>query len=146
VFQDTYELLSKDEVLEEFPLKIRFAKEKAIDYGGVCRDLFSAFWEHAYLQFFEGTNLLVPCLHPNTDMSALPQLGRALSHGYLVCGYFPVQVAFPCLAAIVLNPHIDISQKILVQSFAESLIPLVAATIKSALASSTFSKELQDKF
>ena len=145
VFRDTLELLRKDKVLEEFPLKLQFSNEQAIDYGGVCRDMFSAFWEHAYFHFFEGSNPLTPCLHANTDMSALPQLGRALSHGYLVCGYFPVRVAFPCLAAVVLNLYIEISQKILVQNFAESLSRSEAATVKGALASATFSKELQDK-
>ena len=46
------ELLSKDKVLEEFPLKIQFANEQAIDYGGVCHDMLSAFWKHAYFHFF----------------------------------------------------------------------------------------------
>lgn len=145
VFQDTITLLKKDKVLEEFPLKIKFEDEPALDYGGVCRELFSAFWEQAYLGFFEGSNLLSPCLHANSDMASLPLLGRVLSHGYLVCGFLPVRVAFPCLAAIILSPGVDLSQKILVQSFAESLCSSEAATIKQALASTTFSKELKDK-
>lgn len=145
VFRDVMELLSRDEVLEEFPLQISFAKELAIDHGGVCRDMFSAFWEEAYHQFFDGSILLTPCMHANTDMALLPQLGRVLSHGYLVCGYFPIRVAFPCLAAILLNPTVEIPLKILVQSFAEGLNCFEAATIKDALATDTFSKGLLEK-
>ena len=42
------ELLSKDKVFKEFPLKIQFTNEQAIDCGGVCH-MFSAF---AYFHFF----------------------------------------------------------------------------------------------
>ena len=59
------ELLSKDKVLEEFLHEIQFANEQAIGYGGVCRDMFSALWEHTYFHFSEGSNLLIPCLHAN---------------------------------------------------------------------------------
>ena len=145
VYRDVMELLSRDQVLEEFPLQINFVNEAAIDHGGVCRDMFSAFWEEAYRRFFDGSTLLTPCMHANTDMASLPQLGRVLSHGYLVCGYFPIRVAFPCLAAILLNPTVDIPLKILVQTFAEGLNSFEAAIIKDTLATDTFSKDLQEK-
>ena len=38
-----------------------------VDAGGVCHDLFSAFWEIAYKRFFDGDSLLVPMLHPGVD-------------------------------------------------------------------------------
>ena len=82
-------LFAQDEVLEEYPLRIKFAGEMGYDYGGICRDMFSAYWDEAYQQFFDGSTLLVPALHPSVDMSALPRLGTVLSHGYLLCGFMP---------------------------------------------------------
>ena len=32
--------------------------------------MFSAFWEEAYRQFFDGSTLLMPCMHANTDMAS----------------------------------------------------------------------------
>ena len=128
-----FTLLSNDEILEEYPLKIRFSNEVAIDTGGVCRDMFSGFWEDAYSRFFDGSTLLTPALHANVDMSLLPQLGRILSHGFLACGYLPVRVAFPCLAGILVSPTIEIPSSVVVQAFSESLCSFEAAIIKEAL-------------
>ena len=47
-------------VLLHFPLKIQLIGERAIDTGGVSRDMPNKFWEEVYLQHFEGFNLLVP--------------------------------------------------------------------------------------
>ena len=43
-----------NQLLNEYPLHIRFAKERAINAGGVSRDMFSAFYEEAYETFFDG--------------------------------------------------------------------------------------------
>ena len=56
-------------------------------------------WEEAYLKKFDGESLLVPAIHPNTDMASFPILGTVLAHGFMVCGYLPVRIAFPVLAA-----------------------------------------------
>ena len=61
---------------------------------GVCRDMFSGFWEEAYLKFFDGSSLLTPVLHATIDMTRLQLLGNILSHGFLVCSYLPVRVHF----------------------------------------------------
>lgn len=49
--------------------------ERAINTGGVSQDMFSSFWEHAYIAAFDGGNLLVHTVHPGTDMAKLPVLG-----------------------------------------------------------------------
>ena len=81
-------------MLDEFPLRIRFANEVAVDTGGVCRDMFSGFWKEVYLHFFDGSTLLTPALHANVNMSLLPQIGRILYHDFLACRCLPVRVAF----------------------------------------------------
>ena len=115
---DMLNLFSQDKVLEEFPLRIEFKNEPAFDSGGVCRDLFSAFWEDVYMRYFDGSSLLSPMVHANINMESLPKLGKVLSHGFLVCGFLPVRVAFPILASILMSPTIEIQPKILVQTFA----------------------------
>ena len=63
-----------------------------------------------------------------------------LSHGYLLEGYLPVRIAFPSLASMLLE-QIDILDKILVSSFADSLSSVECQLIKTCLTgnSSTFS-------
>ncbi len=60
VFEDCIELYTKnlDAVFKEFPFRIRYANEKAIDTGGVSRDMFCAFWDDTYMAAFDGGNLL----------------------------------------------------------------------------------------
>ena len=57
------------QILGEYPFCVRFDGEKAVDTGGVCRDMYSSFWESACLRHFNGENLLIPAVNPNTDMS-----------------------------------------------------------------------------
>ena len=132
-YEDMLALFCDDEILKEFPLRISFSNESAIDGGGVCRDLFSAFWEEAYLKFFDGSSLLSPAMHASVDMSSLPLLGKILSHGFLVCGHIPIRVVFPVLACVLLGPNVDIPQRILAQMFAESLCLHEASIIKEAI-------------
>ena len=76
VFEDVNELLENDEVLKEFPLYVCFKGERAIDIGGVCCDMFSAYWEEAYRRCFDGSTVVVPVDYSEFDMSTFPQVGR----------------------------------------------------------------------
>lgn len=144
IYEDVMALLSNDNVLAELPLRIKFAGEIAMDTGGVCRDMFSAFWEEAYKHFFDGSSLLTPVLHPHVDMSALPLVGAVLSHGYLICGFLPTRITFTSLACILLGPTTEVPSAIQVETFADSLCSFEACIVKEALASTSiaFSGEL----
>ena len=87
----------KEELFGEFPLRIKYRFENAVDTGGVCRDMFSAFWEEAYIEF-EGEWLVIPSVRPGVD------IGTILIHGFMVCGFLPVRLAFPVVAAVLLGP------------------------------------------
>ncbi len=108
VFGSVNDLFSKELVLSEFPLQIKFRGEAGFDSGGVCRDMFSAYWEHAYKQYFDGNSLLIPVLHPESDTESFRKLGLVLSHGYLVSGYLPTRIAFPAVVSILLGPHVQV--------------------------------------
>jgi len=133
------DLFSDEDFLQEYPLHIKLEGEKAIDSGGVSRDMLSAYWQDAYKHFFDGSTLLIPTVHPNTDVSVLPKLGVILSHGYLVCGFMPTRITFPSVACILLDTSITIPTKILVEALAESLSVHEAVTLKQALTMSSTS-------
>lgn len=109
------------EIASENPFRIAFDDEEAIDTGGVCRDMFSGFWKTAFEKFFDGSGSVVPATYPNLDMSSLPIIGAILSHGYIVCGFLPVHMSFPVLAAILLGPTFQIQDSTLRESFVNYL-------------------------
>lgn len=47
---------SKDIILNEYPFRIHFNDEEGVDIGGVCRDMYSAFFEQMYLKHFDGSS------------------------------------------------------------------------------------------
>ena len=94
----------RTDIANEYPLCISFVGEAAVDLGGVTREAFSCFWEAAYMKYFDGPHLLLPSIHAGVDFSGLLLLGCILSHGYLACGFLPVQIVFPVLASIS-TPH-----------------------------------------
>ncbi len=108
-------------VLDEFPFRIRYENEQAYDTGGVCRDMFSAFWEEVYLRHFDGERLLVPAVRPGMDISKFKLLGTILAHGFMVSGFLPVRIAFPVLAAILLGTDVNMPDNILLETFVDFL-------------------------
>ena len=123
VFESVLDLYAtkKCELLEEYPFRVRFVGEKAIDVGRVSRDMFSAFYEAAYVKLFDGVSLLTPVVHPHMDMSVLPILGTIISHAYLVSGILPIRIAFPCLAAMILPGAGDLPDEVITEVFVQSL-------------------------
>lgn len=100
IFKDVVELYQIDGIINECPLFVGFEKENAIDEGGVTREMYSAFWEEVYKNFFDGATVLVPFVHPST---VFPILGRILSHGYLASGTLPTRIACPSLLNLVVH-------------------------------------------
>lgn len=134
-FDDVLQLFrdKKEQVLGEFPFRIRYKNEKAVDTGGVCRDMLSGFWDEAYMRAFDGGSCLVPALHPHMDMELFPILGTILSHSFLSSGFMPVRLAFPVLAATLLGPNVPIPDHILISSFADCLSLYESSIIGQAL-------------
>ena len=147
ICEDMLQMYRNDftKVLEEFPFRVEYVGEKAVDTGGVCRDAFSLFWEKAYLQHFDGERLLIPSVNANTELSTLTLLGSVLSHGYMVCGYLPIRIAFPIIAAILLGPETKISDTILLNSLIDYLSSYEASILREAVNTTDFSASFQDK-
>ena len=96
---------------------------------------FLPFLEEAYLRHFDVSSVLAPTIHTGLDISLLHTLGCILSHGYLACGYLPVRIAFPTLAAFLLGADVNITADILLDTFRDGLTPVdqsvIALTISS---------------
>ncbi len=109
--------------------------------------MLAGFWEEVYRQCFDGSTLLTPVLHAQTDLSVFPILGRLLSHGYLLEGFIPLRICLPSLAAMLFGPAIEIPDEILVHSFADSLSSVEASLVKGSIAvqTETFGHDVQDK-
>ena len=125
VFEDVISLYSdkyKHVVCENYSW-IKFKGEKALDAGGVSKDLFSAFFEEVYVRLFDGTYMLHPAMNPSIDISVFGTVGAVISHAFLTTGFLPDRISFPCLAAVLLGPTVasKISDKLLQSSFIESL-------------------------
>lgn len=133
LFEDTIAMFSDPNTLSEVSLTIKFAGEMAIDTGGVARDSLSAFWEEAYVGFFDGSSLLRPTMHPHVRSELLPTLGTALSHGYLVSGFLPTRIVFPAIVAILKGPHVQIPTAILRSCFVDYVSIVDAALLNEAM-------------
>ena len=132
IFQSVMALYRTERTIpNEYPLCIVFDKERAIDLGGVSRDMFTAFFDEAYKELFDGCTLLMPAVHPNIDFSCLPIFGAIMSHSYLVSGVLPIRMAFPSLARCFLG-DVEIADDILFSSLIDSLSVHDAAVLKSA--------------
>ena len=110
----------KEELFGDFPLWIKYRFENAVDTGGVCRDMFSTFWEEAHIEF-EGKWLVIPSVRPRVNMAKFKLLGTILVHGFMVCGFLTVRIAFPVIAAVLLGPDVIIPDNILMESFIDYL-------------------------
>ena len=115
-----------------YPLMIHFKGERAIDAGGVSRDLFTAFYDTVYCKYFDGVSLLYPALNPHMKTSDLKTLGLILSCAYLLAGIVPVRIAFPTLAAILLPKFKGIPEHVMFESFTGSISAHDAAVIELA--------------
>ena len=114
-------------ILNEYPLYIAFDRERAIDLGGVSRDMFTAFFDEAYHQLFDGRTLLTPAIH---DYSSLPVFGAIMSHSYLVSGVLPIRMVFPSLAQCLLGT-VELSDDVFFPSLINSLSVHDAAVLKT---------------
>ena len=89
IFDDVIELYNS--IMKEFPMRVKFDGEQAINAGGIARDMLSMFWKkiYTYMKMFDGGALLIPAVHCQVAMENFPTHGAILSHRYLVYGMPP---------------------------------------------------------
>ena len=89
LYNDVTQMYNKNfaSMIKEFPFRISFVFEQTVDTGGGYTDLYSAFWNIAYVKHFDREKLLVPAVNPNTDLKILPLLGKILVWCVTFCQY-----------------------------------------------------------
>ena len=112
---------------------MKFVGEAGIDFGGVTRDMYCAFWASAYESYFDGSNVLVPLMQAGMDQTTFVQFGRVLAHGFLSSQMLPARIAFPTLACSLISPTAAISDRILLSMFLDFLAPYEGEIINEAL-------------
>ncbi len=144
IFSDAISTYStKPKLTNQFPLAVRFEGEEGVDFGGLCRDFFSGFWEEAYMKLFDGAALLTPVCHADVDVSQFAVLGQILSHGYLCCGFLPTRIAFPVLAFVLLGLSATISQETMVNSLSDFLCQVDRKTMAESLKAKAFTPAMK---
>ena len=124
---------------------ISYVGEQAVDCGGVCRDMLSGFWEEAYAKLFDGSTLLTPAVHAQTNTQDFVLLGNILSQGYLLEGFLPIRIAFPSLASMILGHDVQIPDEMLIDAFIASLSIVECELIKSCLTEIKFSSHITNR-
>ena len=74
IFESVVSLYTCQDILNDYPLRIQFQGEKALDYGGVRREMFSSFFEEMYRKLFDGNVLLTPVVHLQIELCVLTYL------------------------------------------------------------------------
>ncbi len=146
ILKDVIGLYRDSNIINEYPIVIKFVGEIGIDAGGIQRDMFSSFWTETYSELFEGQNILIPMIHPQTELSYLPIIGKIISHCYLISGILPVRIALPTLVKILLGPSSSCTAEMLLDSFLDYVSSVERSTLQRALSCRlTFPPELADK-
>lgn len=119
-------------ITQEYPPRIIFANERAVDTGGVSCDMYSAFFDEVHECLCDGNALLTLAIHPHTGLHLLPIIGAIISHAYLACGMLPVRIAFPNLAQCLLGVGVTVKDNVLLQAFRDGVSVHEASIIAKA--------------
>lgn len=96
-------------------LRVKFVKENSVG-PGVCAEMFSSFWEVMENKYLEGNLAKVPVITPDT-CSFYFQLGRILSHGYVLTGYLPLFFAKAFFLSLLPTVGSEVDHNIIMESF-----------------------------
>lgn len=102
--------------LTENEIWIEFDGERGLDGGGLVREAYAIFWEAFEKEYLEGREQKVPVCFPRL-VNGYFQIGRILSHGYVLTWYFPLCLSKPVVQTILSGKHQDVSDEDLFASF-----------------------------
>ena len=89
-------LYSDNSILACEKLFVQFEGEDGVDVDGVSRDFFSSYWRRALSECTAGHHQLylqmLPGLVSRFSKERLEAMSRILLHGFLVCGFLPINL------------------------------------------------------
>ena len=117
----------------------------ACDIGGVARDMFSAFWEVAYVWAFDGGNVLAPTIHPHIVMANLSCVGYYHISWLYFLWICTNPLKFPFRCKLLKGRGVEIPNSFLIESFMDYVSTLEGTRLHKALKSTHFSGEEQSE-
>ena len=114
ILTEVFQLYRENPDITTKEVRVRFHHEQGLDGGGLVRELFSLFWEEVESKMMEGNTEKVPIVTPD-NLQWFFQLGRILSHGYVMTGHFPLSLAQACTTGMISSEAV--SDDVLLQSF-----------------------------
>jgi hypothetical protein len=122
-------------------VKVELMGEKALDDGGVFRDVISEFWDGCFRMFFEGDRECVPIVTPELGQRQYDAIGHILYVGYKQLGFFPIRFCRASLISVMFPDKPD--NTLLMDSFYHYLCEYEAKSIKEALAGEPIEGDIQ---
>ncbi|XP_051813790.1 uncharacterized protein LOC127536708 [Acanthochromis polyacanthus] len=120
-----------DSSIMNMTLKMDFVNEKAIDDAGVCREVYTAFWEQ-FLEQCEGETERVPRLRPDFSEAEWQAVGRIWVKGFVDHGVMPVKLSVAFILACISGID-SVDTDILISSFLNYLLPIERSDVEKAL-------------
>ena len=84
----------------------------------------------------------MPAVNPNTNLQILLLLGKILVHGFIVCDFLPVHLAFLVIAAILHGPNMVLSDDVYLESLLDYISTHDISSIREALREKAFTSSL----
>ena len=131
VFEELLDVYSNNPQVVSLEPRVRFVNELGMDGGGLKREVITTFWQLFQDRLLEGEREKVPILSPEYG-SKYYHIGRILSHGYLLTGFFPLCFNKPFTLALLVNTD-AVSDDMLIESFLEFVADFEADAVKKCL-------------
>ena len=112
-------------------VKVDVVGEKALDDGGVFRDIISEFWGGCFTMYFEGDRECVPIVTPELGQQQYDAIGQILYVGFKQLRYFPIRFCQASLTSVIFPDKPD--ESLLMDSFFSYVCEFEAKSIKDAL-------------
>ncbi|KAK1172507.1 hypothetical protein AOXY_G5102 [Acipenser oxyrinchus oxyrinchus] len=115
VLEDVQRIYSNQSIINK-RLHVNFIGEEGDDFGGLTKDLFSSFWNSAFIQWFKGEDALVPCIPVNQYAKAqdiFSVVGKVFSHMCQLNHCVPPRFCRSTLLTIVFNTSVIDSRTLL---------------------------------
>ena len=136
VYSEVIQAYKSNSQLHDSHVQVNFKGEKAVDLDGVSRELFSLFWNEARDMLFEGVNGVSPVVDPLSSESFYT-IGRILSHGFVLTGYFPICLVPAVAVHLVSGDESQCSDATLLDSFLSYVSGFEKSAVLSFLSTKT---------
>lgn len=105
-----------DPLLHTKKITATFLHEEGEDVDGITREVFSLFWRECLPRYFEGVSTYYPHVDSDCTYELLKLFGSIASHGYVLTGKFPIQIAQSSIMGVLIgNRHV--SDEMLLRDF-----------------------------